>query len=238
MKRFLAIAITVVLLIGAIVVLNACSGGREIIDGAVWELSEDGKSYTLINLEEGYAETSYAIPETIDGKPVTAIADSAFAYYFPDLVSITIPESVTSIGKNVFRDCKSLTFVNIPDKVTVIESQTFLGCTSLKSVDLPDGITMIGDNAFGECESLESIIIPDSVTSIGMWVWNDCSLLKTVSVSQNVVSIGEYAFPYDNLEKIYFGGTKSAWLAATGEDETTEWDCDIHCSDGIIEKDE
>ena len=102
MKRFLAIAITVVLLIGAIVVLNACSGGRELIDGAVWELSEDGKSYTLINLEKGYAETSYTIPETIDGKPVTAIADSAFAYYFPDLVSITIPESVKYYGKYCF----------------------------------------------------------------------------------------------------------------------------------------
>jgi hypothetical protein len=235
MKKTLALFLAAIMLVATLAFMSSCSGGREIFEGAIWELSEDKESYTLINLEKGYTETSYKVPETVDGKPVTAIADDAFAYNFPDLVSITIPESVTSIGKNAFRDCAALTTVNIPSKVTVINDQTFLGCKSLETVKLPDGITKIGDNAFGQCEALKSITIPASVTTIGGWALSDCTELETISISKNVTSISDYALPYDTLEKVDFGGTKSDWYDATGKTESDTWGCDIRCSDGTIE---
>jgi len=199
MKKFLitfgiVVLIVVLFAFGLAVYESYSPGYREIIDGAVWELNEDCKSYTLINLEEGYAETSYTVPETVDGKRVTAIADDAFLSHFPNLVSIKIPESVTSIGEGAFAGCKSLTTVNIPSGVTVIERSTFSGCTSLESVDLPEGITAIGGVAFSRCESLTTVNIPDGVTVIEDGTFSGCTSLKSVDLPEGITAIGERAF--------------------------------------------
>lgn len=82
-------------------------------------------------------------------------------------VSITIPDSVTSIGNYAFCGCIGLTSVTIPDSVTRIGNYAFSGCTGLTSITIPDSVTSIGNGAFYKCTGLTSITIPDSVTSIG-----------------------------------------------------------------------
>ena len=62
--------------------------------------------------------------------------------------SVTIPDTVTSIGEYAFYDCTSLTSVTIPDSVTSIGGSAFSGCTSLTSVTIPDSVTSIGSYAF------------------------------------------------------------------------------------------
>ncbi|MFR6424693.1 MAG: leucine-rich repeat domain-containing protein [Oscillospiraceae bacterium] len=57
-------------------------------------------------------------------------------------------------------DCTSLTSVTIPDSVTSIGEYAFSGCTSLTSVTIPDSVTSIGECAFYECTSLTSVTIP------------------------------------------------------------------------------
>ena len=121
------------------------------------------------------------------------ICDSAFRGC-SSLTSITIPDSVTSIGYFAFEDCTSLTNITIGNSVTSIGSSAFSGCTSLTSVTIPNSVTSIGDSAFYGCSSLTSITIPNSVTSIGDYTFYGCSKLTSVTIPDSVTSIGYVAF--------------------------------------------
>lgn len=81
--------------------------------------------------------------------------------------SVTIPNSVTSIGDKAFYICPNLTSVIIPNTVTSIGKNAFNKCDSLTSVNIPYGVTSIGEHAFGDCSNLILVTIPNSVTSIG-----------------------------------------------------------------------
>ncbi|MBR3657841.1 MAG: leucine-rich repeat domain-containing protein [Prevotella sp.] len=70
----------------------------------------------------------------------------------------TIPNSVTSIGSNAFRDNSGLT-----------------------SVTIPNSVTSIGSCAFFRCISLTSVIIPNSVTSIDLWAFDGCTALNEIT---------------------------------------------------------
>ncbi len=122
------------------------------------------------------AATEVEIPAEIDGLPVTGIGWGSF-HGCTNLVSITIPDSVTSIEDELFYGCTSLTSITIPDGVTSIGSEAFSKCTSLASITIPDGVTSIGSEAFSKCTSLASITIPDSVTEIGPMAFDGTALL-------------------------------------------------------------
>ena len=77
------------------------------------------------------------------------------------LTSVTIPDSVTSIGSFAFDGCSGLTSVTIPDSVTSIGSFAFDGCSGLTSVTIPDSVTSIGDSAFRFCDRLTSVYVPN-----------------------------------------------------------------------------
>ncbi|MGN1194572.1 MAG: leucine-rich repeat protein [Acutalibacteraceae bacterium] len=103
--------------------------------------------------------------------------------------SITIPDSVTSIGNFALSDCINLTRITIPDSVMSIGNWAFSGCSSLASITIPDGVTSIAEGVFYRCSSLTSITIPDSVTSIGNFALSDCSNLTSITIPDSVTSI-------------------------------------------------
>ena len=82
---------------------------------------------------------------------------------FSSLVTVTIPDSVTAIGKGAFYGCTSLAAVTIPNSVTAIGDYAFDGCSSLAAVTIPDSVTAIGKGAFDDCSSLATVTIPDTV---------------------------------------------------------------------------
>ena len=114
-------------------------------------------------------------------------------YYIPSSL-----RNVTVTGGNIlygaFDDCAMLTSVTIGDSVTSIGDYAFRGCSSLTSVTIPNSVTDIGYGAFARCSGLTSITIPDSVTSIGSAAFQVCTGLTSVTIGNGVTSIGSVAF--------------------------------------------
>lgn len=160
------------------------------IDGMSFRLNDDKKSYTLSN--GPYGVTEVVIPETCNGLPVTAIADEAF--YNRPLTSITIPDTVVSIGAKAFGSCRELSSFTFPDALKNIGKNAFYCCDSLTGIVLPDGVESIGESAFYECRGLESAYLGNKLTVIESSVFLGCTSLTTVNIPKTVTTVENYAF--------------------------------------------
>ena len=125
-----------------------------------FQLNEDGQSYSVYsNFEPN--DTNIVIPDSFEGLPVTRIRD--FAFNGNNVIeSITIPDSVISIGIYAFSNC-----------------------TNLKNVSMGNSVMNIEDYAFSVCTSLASITIPASVTNIGVWAFSICTSLANINIDEN-----------------------------------------------------
>ena len=134
------------------------------------------------------------LPENYNGESYK-IDDYTFSRH-SNIISITIPNSVTSIGEGAFSGCSGLGLVNIPNSVTSIGEGAFSGCSGLGLVNIPNSVTSIGEGAFSGCSGLGSVTIPNSITSIGDYTFYGCRSLKSITIPNSVTSIGNAAF-YD-----------------------------------------
>ena len=139
--------------------------------------------------------TTYYIPSSLKYVTITGgnILYGAFRNC-TSLISVEIPNSVTSIGDWAFDYCASLTSIEIPDSVTSIGYEAFSSCDSLYSVEIGDSVTSIGDHAFYYCDSLYSVVIGNSVTSIGDGAFYYCYSLTSIEIPNSVTYIGSSAF--------------------------------------------
>ncbi len=178
-----------------------------------FEYSVDGDTVTITEYKGKGGDV--VIPSEIDGKKVTAIGE--FAFEGTDLTSVTIPDTVTSIGWEAFRYCGSLKSVTIPDSVTEFGWEAFKGCSSLKSVTLPDSVKTISTEMFMDCGSLESVTVSDSVTSIENEAFAGCGSLKSVTIGKGVTELAVDAFHgCSNLTDIKVDANNTTYCSIDG----------------------
>ena len=116
-----------------------------------------------------------------------------------------------------FAGCK-LTSVSIPNSVTSIGNNVFYGCTSLTSVTIGNSVTSISEYAFYGCIGLTSVTIPNSVTSIGVYAFNGCNKLTSVtSEIKQPFTIDENTFSSYNIATLMVPqGTKATYVQTGG----------------------
>ena len=223
-------------------------------DGTYWyaykENADDTATITItdflgpVDSTKTPAPYTITVPTKLDGRKVTGLGESSFSgIYSPDhqkgyillsfcnqIQSVTIPESVTSIGKSAFEHCSNLDSLTINGVATsMIGAYAFASCTSLTSLSLVGSFQTIGDCAFASCgmtsltidatitsiekyafssSSLTSLSLTGNVQKIGDRAFDSCSSLKTVTLPKSLTSIGSYAFDScTSLDSIEIPGT-------------------------------
>ena len=123
------------------------------------------------------------------------IKDSTFGgdqNYNTSIVKITIQNTITEIGNNVF-NCRSLTNLNIPKSLVKIGDNS-IRSTLVKKIELPKTLTYIGDRGFYGSTKIEEIYIPDSVTHIGINAFTDCPKLKKIRLPNKLEILDDSVF--------------------------------------------
>ena len=150
----------------------------------------------FINTTEGRVPSRF---EVIDGKcvipdGVTEILDDEFRNC-EELREVVIPESVTKIGIRAFFECTALETIILPPSLKEIDFLAFGGCSELRQIDIPVSVSSLGPRVFERCSKLQCIEIPGGVSCIKSMFYG-CTSLTSVKVGCGLEKIGQSAFSH------------------------------------------
>ena len=144
------------------------------------------------------------IPSELGGHPVTGLGEYSFAANPYDghqgnplcskIRSVTIQQSVTSIGDRAFDGCSALTTLSLGEKIKTIGNCAFENCTSLTGVTIPQSVTSIGYYAFEGCTHLNPLTIKGPITSMGNYAFAGSTYLTSLTLCDDIQTIGNFAF--------------------------------------------
>ncbi|MDE6370404.1 MAG: leucine-rich repeat protein, partial [Duncaniella sp.] len=148
------------------------------------------------------------------GNNVTKIPDY-FLYNGSKIESLTIPNSVTSIGNSAFSRCTltSLEFNAI--NCTYCGSSSYPAFPYIKSLTIGNNVTKIPDYFLSNGSKIQSLTIPNSVTSIGKASFLNNKYINSLTIGSGVLSIGDYAFSTENYSNRQYTIAKVFWMGNT-----------------------
>ncbi len=144
---------------------------------------------TLLQYPLAKSDTSYTVPSGVQ-------TIAAEAFWCSSLKSVTLPDSVETIGSGVFAYNKELQDVSFGNGLKAIGDRAFEGCDALISIVLPNSVTTIGSEAFSFCQKLESATLPNGLTAIDTCLFFSDKALKSITIPSTVKTIGILAFAY------------------------------------------
>ncbi len=153
-----------------------CTTGQTL----AYSITSDTMPYT-VSLVRGDASLSgdIEIPESVEYNDivysVTAIGDTAF-FHESSITSITVPNTVTSVGERAFYDCRGIRGLVYNDNILMC-----VPYLSSSVISVPEGIKTIHRDAFIDHYNLSTLTIPSSVTDIGSYTFRNCTNLSTVN---------------------------------------------------------
>lgn len=142
--------------------------------GLIYQLNSDD-TYTVAGIQENYSGTALFIPSKYNGKDVTAIAARAFEDH-SELISVTIPDSINTIGAFAFDGCKGLTGVYISDmtswcNINFKSSQSnplehaqklYLNNMLVTRLNIPKDVEFLDSYAFYNCNDIIEITVDEN----------------------------------------------------------------------------
>ena len=138
------------------------------------------------NLNDTFTE-ELVVPDGVKTIEANAFKNSS-------IIAIKLPETLTEIGEEAFRDCHNLTKINIPSKVSVINNSLFRDDYSLKDITIDGNISSIGNYSFYDTKvSLNNILKTPGLTKIGDNAFGYVSFTN-ITIPETVTTIGKYAF--------------------------------------------
>lgn len=192
-------------------------------------VDEETGNINITGIKELPKTDTLHVPSVINGFSVTEIDSGAFGTFTPDYVtSVTVPESVSSIGAYAFEGFP--VNLSVSGTITELGEGAFDGCTYLKSIKLGAGITAIPFSAFSNCAMLRSVVIPEGVELIDENAFKDCASMVTVVLPSSVKTVGDSAFHgCSSLKTVFFGGTEEELDAIEADSKNDElFDANIY----------
>lgn len=146
-------------------------------------------SYTVVSITHASNRglVSITLPET-----VVSIGEKAF-YELPNLTTVNFPASLKSIGAQAFEYCRSLRNATLPHNVSYIGREAF-NSTDLREIHVPNSVTTIERGAYAGCENLITATFSASVSRLENAMFSQCKSLTTVNLTHSITEIGDGAF--------------------------------------------
>lgn len=227
----------------------------------VSKLNLDGSNITIDWGDSTIDDYSESIEHEYDEEgeytiTITGVSEihNGLLYGIRNVVEVMIPNNITSLPNNVFRDCINLEKVVLPNGISSIGDQFCRGCGNLVELNLPDGLENIGIYFLYGCgldevifpygistiktralqsSNVSNVVIPKSVTSIGNYAFQSCQNLSYIEIPNSVESIGDRFGYYSPLTTIKFFSETPPTIGSdflTGNDN-----CSIHIPEGSLE---
>lgn len=173
-------------------------GGGEVYTIFDYTLNEDNQA--TITKYRGTAVNVF-VPETLDGYAVVGIGDNAFKDN-KRIKSVSIADSVETIGYSAFQGCTALERVGFPEneKFVEIESYTFYGCARLGEVEIPDSVTEIGGCAFENCVGLANVKLSKRLEKMGSWAFGYCDKITRIEIPKSLKECDGNNGPFGNCD--------------------------------------
>lgn len=161
----------------------------DILNSSQFEIDSYLETATLTKFQDWYYDENVVIPETFEyggtTYTITAIGEEAFySEYddYDDILTLTIPETVTTIGVKAFSNLKSLEVIRLPQDLKEIAPDTFLGCISLEEINFPEGLETLNEFACCNCTSLKSVSFGSKIKHIQYQAF-DATCLQSISIN-------------------------------------------------------